>query len=346
MLAADNHGNTDEAVLTFIPGEKADVGGGAGMDLVLEEYILWELADHNGNGKANPGERIRLFTTLRNKSSFQLGDVTGTLTSTEAHIAIEKDSVTYGRIPADDVLLPVDGFDVHIGSDILDDAGGHPYDARFVLEVADRDKTVQTWALPFTVPIYRLEQRPSTSGETPVAGESSIVTVVLDALPVSTTEAEIEVGGTATSTGAVIDTVRVLVNGRVPDDILNWDPETGRFSIVVLLNEGWNDIEAAATDLSGANGFDTANILLEEGSEPPDIEITSHIGGGLYGCGEGTLPLPERLRGTASAGGSEVASLTAEMQVGENVYMVPIAMGEPRNSYPEFSTTTAREHPP
>jgi len=303
VAATDDHGNRKEQYLTFIPGERVLLPAAGAGEVRLEEITLWEIQDHNGDGRANPGELVRLFVTLRNTGSSPLEGVVGQLTSEEDLISVEGDRVDYGRIDAGSAPLAVRGFDIRIDEGILDSTPSNPYDTPFNLKVAST--AGQSWFLPFTLPVYK-PTIPITAPSSPSQVNLSIVSVKIDSLPPTTDQAEIEVTGTASSSASVMDRVTVYANGN-PFDAA-FDAGNGCFSVTVPLVNHGNMIEAQATDRSGAMGIATA--FINRFIEPPQVTITDPVDG--HSCQGPCLNMPY-LYGTFSTGGSKLASIEGRM---------------------------------
>ena len=340
LTATDAHGHSDEALLDFVPGERIVFREAAG-DLAVEEVTLWELEDHNGDGKANPGETVRLFVSLANHGAGRLEAVSGRLESGEADIVVESDRVAYGAMNQGETVTPMHGFDVRIDEAFLGTRPSDPYEARFTLEAtAGGDRT---WRLDFEVPVYRPtlpfavaainEPPPAASPAGPADPADSgppdpvisEVTVTLDPLPANTEDPEIEITGTAASTASTIEEVVVRVNGNV--HAAAWTPADGTFAVTAPLDVGDNLIEAEAVDRTGAVGMDAGFVHRSEPYVPPEIEITEPAQGAAYMCSN------VYLRGDFDPGSSEVASFQGSMTAEGETVSLPMGYSGGEGSF-------------
>ena len=314
VTVTDNHGNRAERSLVFIPGERMILSPSGDGEVRVEDIVLWEMEDHNGDGRANPGELVRLFVTLGNSGGVPLNGVVGELVSEEDLIRVEKERVDYGRIDPSCAPAAIRGFDVRIGDGILDATARNPYDASFHLEVTAAGG--RSWFLPITLPVYRPTIPVSAASPVSAAGPS-VVTVAVNGLPPTTDQAEMEITGTAASSASVVDHVTVLVNGEPRDAA--WDAADGRFSVTVPLRNHDNTIEVRATDRSGAMGFATA--FINRFIEPPEVTITNPIDGGV----DQFFSYPY-LEGKISTGGSKLASVEGHVTAPDGS-MFPFLVG-------------------
>ncbi|MFP3928589.1 MAG: hypothetical protein ACLFUP_06765, partial [Desulfobacteraceae bacterium] len=240
LTAVDAKGHSDQALIVFTPGERIEVQDQARKGVAIEEVTVWELEDHNGDGRANPGETVRLFIRLLNSGPAGLVDATARLVSHEPDMTLERDEESYGDLEPGETAAPPRGFDVGIDKGFLDTRFGDPYEARFTLEVADKSGDARL--LDFHLPVYRPslplhapESQSRSSLENPSASE---VRLSLDPLPFSTEETKIEVTGTALSTASDIDRVVVRVNGTPHEAVRH--PGSRTFSVIVPLDMGDN----------------------------------------------------------------------------------------------------------
>ncbi len=341
LTAVDAHGHSDEAFLRFVPGERVAVPDRKTGELAIEEVTLWELQDHNGDGRANPGETIRLFVSLTHHGTGRLTEVSGRLESLEPDIPVEEGLVTYGVLEAGETLTPMRGFDIRIDEGFLDTRPAEPYEARFALEAASSGG--RSRLLDFLLPVYRPtipvsvapSQRPRAaavaddptdpSDPDPAAPAISEVTVTLDALPVNTEWTEIEVTGTAASSASTIEEMLVRVNGT--EHAAAWDPAAGTFSATVPLDPGDNLVEAEAVDRTGVLGMDTAFVHRSEPFVPPEIEITEPAQGEAFVCGDVYLV------GSFDAGSSDVAAFQASMSAEGETVSLPMGRSAGEGSF-------------
>jgi hypothetical protein len=291
LTATDDHGHRAEQRLSFTPGETVTLTASGSGQVRLKEVVLWELQDHNGDGKANPGELVRLFVTVENSGAIALEGVVGTLYSEQDLIKVTENRVTYGRLGAGETPLPLKGYDIRIQKDILKTTSSDPLHAHFRLEATSRDGS--KWQLPFTLPIYL-----------PIFPASS-VTVKLNRLPRTSQSKRITVTGKASSAGSIIDRVVVYVNGKSFE--AKWDASENRFSAKVSLHKGSNLIEARATDKAGAQGIAMAFTALVSPFVPPEIRISEPPNGASYNCNR------PYLRGWFRTGSSGFSAIEARI---------------------------------
>jgi hypothetical protein len=319
LTATDAHGHTGEAVLRFSQGEPVSAPDEESGDLFIEEVTLWEIEDHNGDGKANPSETVRLFISLTQQGTDELTNVLGRLESEEPGIVVEKDQVVYGTLNPGDTISPLQGFDIRIAEDFLDTRPSDPYEARFTLEAtADGGKT---WLLDLALPVYQptlpfsvVSPADQDAETNPLVSE---VTVTLDPLPSTTEQEEIEVTGSAASSASIIDEVVVRVNGIEHE--AEWNAGDGTFSVTVPLELGDNVIEAEAVDRTGAVGMDTTFVYRSDPFVPPEIVIQTPTDGEVFPfCTE------VHLYGQFDAGSSEVASIQGSMTAEGETVSIPI----------------------
>ncbi|MGM0665589.1 MAG: hypothetical protein ACQET7_15595, partial [Thermodesulfobacteriota bacterium] len=335
LTARDAHGNSDEAFLRFVPGERIHVHQEDRGGLSIDEVILWELQNHNGDGRANPGETVRLFVGLINNGYAGLTDVRGRLRSGEPGIVVEQDEVVFGDLERGRTLTPIHGFDIRINEDFLDRTFSDPYDARFTLEAIDGSG--RAWTLDFNVPVYRptipfdVPRASPDSGDLPI----SEVIVNLNPLPPNTSEPTIEVSGTAVSTASIIDEVVIRVNGTPHTAV--WNPMDGSLAVFVGLAVGDNLVEAQAVDRTGAVGSDMGFVHRSEPAIPPEIEINEPLQGGEY------MSPQIYLRGDFSAGNSDISGFQVFMTANGETVSVPVGYSSPERTF--WSGTNSSEEP-
>ena len=341
LTATDAHGHMDEALLEFVPGERIVVSEPEPGDLAIEEVTLWELLDHNGDGRANPGETVRLFVSLTNVGAGPITSLSGRLESEEPDIVVEADQVSYGDVDQGETLTPMHGFDIRIDEAFLDTRPSDPYEARFTLDASAGGG--RTWLLDFQLPVYRptlpFAVAASSPSQGPVATADpadpadplvadpviSEVTVTLDPLPADTEDPEIEVTGTAVSSASTIEEVTVRVNGT--GHVAAFNPGDGTFSVTVPLDIGDNLIEAEAVDRTGAMGTDTGFVHRSEPYVPPEIQIDEPAQGAAFICGN------IYLRGGFTAGSSSVASFQASMTGEGETVSLPMGYSSGEGSF-------------
>lgn len=275
ITATDSHGNQASSSLRFTRAMEISTpipSDGTGM--AIDGLSLMELEDHNGDGRANPGERVRLFIALRNDSGHDLS-CTGRLSSEDLDIAVETESVTYGTMEPGSTRIPMKGFDLRIGGDILAKTISDPYDAYFVLTLACDGG--QEWVLPLTMPIHQTTVPIDTGMQ-----------LSLDRLPPTTSDGTFRLQGTITSSAESIDWMEVRVNNAVQGPV-SFNRAGGRFEAMVTLVEGANTIAVAGADSDGVRGSASGYIFRTTAFTPPSISITSPSPGDFYQCGDLTV---------------------------------------------------------
>ncbi len=90
---------------------------------------------------------------------------------------------------------------------------------------------------------------------------TSELKVTIDRLPAVTTEQELKITGTVTSSASAVDRVTMSLNGA--DTPVRWDRNSGRFEARITLAAGQNMILVEAWDEAGAYGRDTARLALQ-----------------------------------------------------------------------------------
>ena len=297
LTAVDNQGNRVKASIQFIrrlqvvltPGPEDDA------DMRIDTVSMMELSDHNGDGQANPGELIRLFIPLRNDSRQSVEQCRAVLVTGNEDISVETKDVLYGRIEPGAVVMPMKGFDLRSSREVLSGIVSDPHDIHFDLTVTCASEN--EWRLPLILPIYR----PSVPVEI-----SSAVNLTIDRLPPATNNAQIQLNGDVTSSGAFITAVVVRVNGTAVNPVA-FNREGGRFEAAIPLEVGPNVIEVMATDQTGAQGYAVDNIQRAPIFKPPEIHIATPAENAFFQCG--TLVVT----GTYDSGSSDISHLTVKV---------------------------------
>jgi hypothetical protein len=290
ITATDSQGNQASDSLRFTRAMEISTpvqSDGTGM--AIDGLSLMELEDHNGDGRANPGELVRLFIALRNDTGHDLS-CTGRLSSEDLDIAVETESVTYGSIAPGSTRIPMKGFDLRIGSDILAKTISDPYDAYFDLTL-DCDGG-QEWVMPLAMPIHQATI-PIDTG----------MTLTLDRLPPTTSDGIFRLQGTITSSAEFIDWMEVRVNGTLQGPV-SFNRAGGRFEAMVTLADGANTIEVTGADSNGVRGSASGYIFRTTAFTPPSIIITSPANGDYFICDNLTVT------GTHSTGSGTLSSIT------------------------------------
>ena len=271
LTATDNQGNSTDEYLRFLTGSDLAIPPSSSGAVKIDQLTIWELKNSNGDGEANPGEYVRLFVSLENQLPYALDACSATLRSEDTRINVETDSVSYNHFSPNSTYMPLHGFDLNIGSDILNHTTRDQYDAHCYLKLkCDEGKDV--WDLPLTVPIHE----PSL----PIAANST-VQVRFDPTPSSINATTVTIHGTATSSNSYMDEVTVLVNGTQVTPV-SLNTSDGTFEASVPLEEGGNVIEIQAYDQSGATGSATTVVncvgqLEVKINKPPKTTNDSQI---------------------------------------------------------------------
>jgi hypothetical protein len=275
ITATDRHGNQSSESLRFSRTiEITMAGAGGGDGIAIEGLSLMELENHNGDGLANPGELVRLFVSLKNEGNDPLSCV-ARLSPEDPEIVVETESLAYAGLAPGSTAVPLKGFDLQVGSDILKKTISDPYEAYFDLTLTCNQG--REWLLPLAIPI----QRATVPG-----GEG--LKVRLDRLPPSTAAREYRLQGTIRTRSEFIDWIEVRVNGDLQGPV-DFDREGGHFEAVAALEEGSNAIEVTGADSAGARGSDTGYIFRTTAFAPPAIAITSPAGGDYFMCSNLTV---------------------------------------------------------
>ena len=178
------------------------------------------------------------------------------------------------------------GFDLRIGSDILEKTISDPYDAYFDLTL-DCDGG-EEWGLPLTMPIFQ-----------PTIPIDTGMQLTLDRLPPTTSDGTFRLQGAITSSAEFIDWMAVRVNSAMQGPV-SFNRAGGRFEAMVTLAEGANTIAVTGADSNGVRGSASGYIFRTTAFTPPAIIITSPANGdyficdnltvtGTYSTGSGTL---------------------------------------------------------
>jgi hypothetical protein len=292
ITAIDGHGNQSSDSLRFTrAAEITTAFRDGGQGVFIESLTLMELEDHNGNGRANPGELVRLFITLHNDTDDDLACAAG-LSSEDPQIVVETERVGYGHMAPGSSVAPMKGYDLRVGRDILDKTISDPFEAYFDLTVDCASQA--DFALPLTLPIYR----PSLPVDTGI-------TIAMDRLPPTTPVDTIRVQGTVVSEAEFIDWVEMRVNGVLQGPV-TFNRDGGRFEVVAALSDGANTIEVSAADSSGDRGSAAGYVFRTVSFTPPTIAITSPANGDSFVCGDLTV------MGTYSTGSGTLSGITVE----------------------------------
>jgi hypothetical protein len=292
IIAEDSHGNQASDSLRFSRAMEITIpyqSGGQG--LVIDGLTLMELEDQNGDGRANPGELVRLFVSLHNDTDDILACV-GRLSSEDLDIVVETESVDYSLLAPGSTLVPMKGFDLRIDSDILEKTISDPYEAYFTLTLGCDAE--EEWVLPLTIPIYQ----PSIPIDTGM-------TVTLDRVPPTTSAGTFRLQGTISSNAEFIDWMEIRVDGALQGPVA-FNREGGRFEVTVALADGANTIEVTGADSNGDRGSASGYIFRTTAFTPPSITITSPSIGDFYQCGDLTVT------GTYSTGSGTLSGIAVD----------------------------------
>ena len=292
ITAMDGHGNQASDSLRFTrAAEITTAYQGSGQGLFIENLTLMELEHQNGDGQANPGELVRLFITLRNDTDHDLACI-GRLTSEDIDILVETAGVDYGLMLPGSTVVPMKGFDLNIGEDILEKTISDPYEAYLdlTLDCGPAEEVV----LPLKLPIYQ-PSIPIDAG----------LTLTLDRMPPTTTADSFRVRGTVETEAEFIEWMEIRVNGTLQGPV-SFNRDGGRFEAMVTLTDGANTIEVSGADSSGEKGSAAGYIFRTVSFTPPSITITSPSSGDSYQCGELTVT------GTYSTGSGTLGDITVD----------------------------------
>jgi hypothetical protein len=294
LTAVDSRGNRAEDTLLFARSLTIDTPGNVNDGaLSISGLSLMELENHNGDGRANPGELVRLFLSLRNDTDRHLSCI-ARLSAEDIDIAVETESLPYENMDPGSTLVPLQGFGLRLEEDILEKTSSDPYETDMTLRLDCRDGRERV--LPFMLPIFQ----PTLPAEL-----DSGVTVALDRLPPTTTEEILVIRGEVTSTQSFIEEMILLVNGGRQGDV-RFVREGGRFEVPATLAEGNNTIEVHAGDETGARGSDAGFIFRANAFVPPSITITAPTNGQFFQCNDLVVS------GTYTAGSANLDSITVD----------------------------------
>lgn len=292
ITATDRHGNQASVSLRFTRAmEITTPFQSGGQGLAIDGLTLMELEDHNGDGRANPGELVRLFVSLHNDTD-DLLVCAGRLSSEDLDILVEIDRVAYGGMEPGRTQVPMQGFEVRIDSDILDKTIDDPYEAYFDLTLGC--DAGEEWVLPLAIPIYQ-----------PTIPINAEVELSLDRLPPTTSAGTLRLQGTITSSADFIDLMEIRVNGVLQGPVA-FNREGGRFGATITLVDGANTIEVTGVDSNGVRGSAAGFIFRTTAFTPPSISITSPSDGDFFLCGNLTVT------GTYNVGSKALSSIVVE----------------------------------
>ena len=271
IVATDSVGHQATETLRFVISDDF-VSFSGDAELSLESINIWELANQNNDGLANPGELIRLFPTLFNNSHIPLENCSGILSAEDNRIIVETPEFNTEIFASNGTTTILRGFDINIGNDILDTILSDPFDTHFMLKVTCVN---EDWELPFVLPIYE----PSIPRDI-----ASSITIELKSTPRSTREGDFTLRGTATSSASYMQNLIIRVNNQEVRPTY-FDKSSGEFEAVIPLTHGSNFIEIEAYDESGAVGFKTVFVncfseltvtidKLSRSTTDPNITIT------------------------------------------------------------------------
>ena len=292
ITATDSHGNQARDSLRFTrAAEITTAYQSGGQGLFIESMSLMELENQNGDGQANPGELVRLFITLHNDTGDDLACV-GRLTSEDIDILVETASMDYGLMAPGSTVVPMKGFDLKIGRDILEKTISDPYEA--YLDLTLDCGPGEEFVLPLKLPVYQ-PSIPIDAG----------LTITLDRMPPTTTAGSVRVQGIVASEAEFIDWMEIRVNGVLQGPVA-FNRDGGRFEATVTLADGANTVEVSGADSSGARGSAAGYVFRTVSFTPPSITITSPAPGDRYQCFDLTVT------GTYSTGSGSLDSITVE----------------------------------
>lgn len=305
----DSRGNVDEAVLRFFrrlqtirPRVVDDAG------IVIDAITLMEIARQNGDGKANPGERVRLFVALKNNSEWQVDGCRGHLAAENDKLTVEIDTLAYGTIAPETTCTPTQGFDLSIDSRVLDSTARDPLDTHFNLSVQCNEGFSRR--IPFVLPIYRPTQTTKLG---------SAVNVRFDPLPSSTTAERLLVRGGVESTTSYIAELSIRVNGTLQGPV-QYNRNGGLFETSIDLAEKDNVIEVEAWDETGAHGFDRGYVFRTNAFIPPQITISTPDEGSFFQCEDFIVA------GALNAGSGDMDKIYVEIENSSFSFSCPVSV--------------------
>jgi hypothetical protein len=298
LVATDSRGNGDEVLIRFsnqlqtLRAQVVDDDAG----IVIDTISLMELERQNGDGKVNPGERVRLFVALRNDSEWQADGCRGHLAAENDKLTVEIDSMAFGTIAPKATLTPTKGFDLQVDSRVLDGTVGDPLDTHFNLFVQCNEGFSSR--MPFVLPIYRPTQ---------ATNFGSAVKLRLDPLPPSISADRILVSGEVVSTTSNIAEMSIRVNGTLQGPV-RYNRNGGRFEANIDLNENDNVIEVEAWDEAGARGLDRGYVFRSKAFISPEITISTPDEGSFFQCEDFIVA------GALNAGSGEIDEVYVEIE--------------------------------
>jgi hypothetical protein len=325
LAALDEGGRRAEASLVFRFDQPIATAASPAGRLVLSDVGVWEIENHNGDGRANPGERIRLILALKNTDPVRVLDgVSGTLEAANTHFRIRRGDTAYGRIASGEIRVPFQGVEVDIDADIISDTGADPVLVPCVLRVASRDRAEAT-PLTFAVPVYR----PTLPGAGPAGAGSApgidtpssnapgtgpsggSVDIRLDPYPQTVRGTPLTLKGSVDCTGARLDWVKAWINGRPLRPYVHHGLK--RFACTLDLALGENRIELRARDKQGTIGSTTARVVLSPPELPPAPLQPSVVTIALTPPPPATELDSLRLQGRVTSSGSRIHRMTGRV---------------------------------
>lgn len=297
IIATDRSGNTAQQSLQIFTNDNIEIETKSDFDVEIDSYSIWEVGDHNNDGQTNPGETIRLFLSAKNNSPIALSDCAGSLVVENTNIVLENSAVQYHTLEPSLSTLPLRGFELVIGDDILDSTIADPYeiDMAFELQCANDE----SFEIPFKLPIFK---------PTLPVGISSNISVSIDKQRSYTGLEKLTVTGTIESSHSFIQEALLFVNGEQVQ-FTYFDKNSGKFEAVVPLLSGSNIILVEAYDESGAFGQDQLLIRFQN-----EIIVK------LDSLPRSTTSESISIRGTAETLGVEISEV--QLYINNNLHAV------------------------
>jgi len=152
LSATDRGGHSASARLDFAFAG-SELSASVAGNLLLNPITVFELANGNGDGLANPGELIRLFFTLTNNGKADLHDLELRVTIDDPGVRLEHDRFTVSALPAGGSASNTDHIDLRIDADLLSREGLELKALPVLLDVTDARG--RQWRLQGSLTVYQ-----------------------------------------------------------------------------------------------------------------------------------------------------------------------------------------------
>jgi len=150
LTAIDSQGNRAEEILSFGGPVAEEVLAQAVGGVRITGYSAWDVQG-NGDGRINPGERVRLFVEVL--SDFDIAHAQGRLRTTHPSITMERDEAEYGDIPKGQRTESIGAFELVIKDDFFSNTNSQQEAVACYLTLTDQ--AGKEWVLPFRITVYR-----------------------------------------------------------------------------------------------------------------------------------------------------------------------------------------------